>query len=1065
MNNRTLGIPLIKLTLSLFLCVFSLLPANRAAASEPPQLHLSAAEQAWLQNHPEIPVIADPDGVPYSHRNDRGEFAGLLCDVLNRFTALTGSAIVYEAAIYDDIVTHIEKADRPVITGFDPPDYPAYTNAYLKSDDITFLPFALFALSHRNPDEFSPRNIAGKNVAVVEGWDPGHPALLALGKCELIYGETDLDCARMVMDGRADAVFEVAALHSFVILNHQLNDMRLIRVSPYGMPITVLTRNDYQPFHDLLNKVLRTFTPEERAGLLKKWNISPGDPHYKLLAMELTPGERSWLAEHLSLRVAVETNHKPFSWKNAEGGRSGLNIDYLRLLEKNLGMNLEFIASSGPDESLELLRKRKVDLIPGICFDPEKTTPFNLTPPYFSQDIKIYIREGDVYIRSLSDLNGKTVGLLNSPHYIEEIRREFPQLKLTEFKTPAEAVMALDAGRIDALAGDALQVGQQISELNLHSIKIGGVTPYISSLSMASREDWPVLSSIITKALGLIHPHQKEQIYARWVPRNPAPFNYSILWKVSLPGALLMLGVIAWNILLKREVKRRTFSLEAEQLLLKEAEAIALLGHWQIDLKTGITTFSDEIYRILDLDPARTTADSRLFETLAHPDDTQRVKLLFEKARDKKDLVSGDFRIVRPDESIRHVHLQCRHIHFSGKQPAHRVGILQDITQRIQLEESLHQSEKMKAIGQLAGGVAHDFNNMLGGISGATELLGMRLKDDPEALEYHAIVLKTTRRAAKLTQNLLSFSRKQQLSSQIINLHSLIRDAVILLRSSIDKRSRVELHLNAEQSNVCGDASQLQNTLLNIGINCDHAMPDGGIIDIKTELVQLEEAVFPCGTFDITPGTFLKISISDTGCGMSDDLQSRIFEPFFTTKDVGKGTGLGLASVLGTIQQHHGAIDFRSAENAGTCFHLYLPIRSDGEKEQAASSTVFRGHETILLVDDDVHVLKTTRKLLSKLGYKVLCAENGETALEQFKLRQHEISLVILDMMMPVMNGPDCFRKLRAINPQLPILMATGFSVESDLEPLLATGRCDLLHKPYFSPTLSQALRNTLQSS
>ncbi|QBG48637.1 transporter substrate-binding domain-containing protein [Verrucomicrobia bacterium S94] len=1064
MNFPSNGIPVLKPGLILLLTVLSRPAVYGINTAEIPPLNLSPEEKNWLRTHPELPVVADPDGVPYTHMNDRGEFAGLLCDVLDRFSTLTGTEIIYEPALYDDIVMHVAHADRPVITGFDPPDYPAYTNVYYKSDDITFLPFALFALSHRDPDEFTPKHMAGKKVAVIEGWEAEHPALLSLGGCELIFGETDLDCAKMVIDGRADAVFEVAALQSFVILNHQLNDMRLIRVSPYGMPITVLTRNDYRPFHDMLNKVLRTFTPEERAGLLKKWNISPGDPHYQLLAMELTPEEREWLAEHLTFRVAVEKKRKPFSWKNAEGRWRGLNIDYLDLLKKNLGMNLEFVPSSGPDESLDLLRQRRVDLVPGVYRAPETEAALNLTPPYFSQDIKIYIREGDVYIRSLSDLNGKTVGLLNGRYYAEELHREFPLLKLTEFESPAEAVKALDAGRIDALAGDALQVGQQIAELHLHTIKPGGVSPYITSLSMASREDWPMLSSVLTKALGLIHPHQKEQIYARWVPRTPKPYDYSIFWKISLPGALLTLGVIAWNILLKREVRRRTFALESEKLLLKEAEEIASLGHWKVDLKTGITTFSDEVYRILALDPAQEPADSKLFETLAHPDDALLVQHLCAKARNENEAMSGDFRIIRHDDSIRHVHLQCRPIQISDRHPAHLVGILQDITPRIQLEESLHQSEKMKAIGQLAGGVAHDFNNMLSGISGATELLGMRIKDDPEALEYHNIVLKTTRRAAKLTQNLLSFSRKQQLSSQVINLHSLICDAAVLLRSSIDKRSRVKLHLDAEEANVYGDASQLQNTLLNIGINCDHAMPEGGTIDIKTELVELEEAVFQCGTFDITPGTFLKISIADTGCGMSADLQSRIFEPFFTTKDIGKGTGLGLASVLGTVQQHHGAIDFRSVENAGTCFHLYLPI-TEAEEEHATSVSVFRGNETILLVDDDIHVLQTTRELLGRLGYRVRCAENGADALEKFKAGRHEINLVILDMMMPVMNGRDCFRKLREIDPHIHILIATGFSVESDLEPLLSTGRCNLLHKPYFSPTLSQAIRTTLESA
>ncbi|MDF7809055.1 transporter substrate-binding domain-containing protein [Pontiellaceae bacterium B12219] len=1063
MKNVPIHLPTVfRRSLLLILMACHILPPVSRADTASSTLNLTEKERDWLKANPKIPIIADPDGAPYSHMNERGEFSGILSDVFRRFEELTGSSVVFEPAHYDEIVEHVAAGKQPVITGFDPPDYPAYTEAYRKSQDIAFLPFALFALRHHDPDAFKPKNMKGKKVAIIEGWDPDHPALRALGECELVHGETDLDCANMVMEGKADAVFEIAVLQSYVILNNQLNDMRLMKVSPYGMPITILTHHDMDALHTILDKVLSTFSPEERSSLLTKWEISPQDQHYKLIALELSDAERNWLANHLTLRVGISPDHKPIEWENAEGELLGLNTEYFNLLEKNLGMTFEYVRAGTPEEGLKLLEQRNVDIVAGAI--TQKNVPDYLlyTPPYFTQNIKVYVHKNTGYIRNLSDLNGKKLGITRTLGLADSIRKDFPLIEVMEFDHTEEGVRALNANQIDALAGDRLLTGQSLIDLNLKTIKIGGQTPYTASLSMATRSDWPMLSTIITKALAQIEPHQKSEIFSNWAPRPPENADYTFLWKAGLPILALLLIVLTWNRQLKREVKRRTLALEAEQMLLKKAETIASLGHWKLDLKTEQTRFSEEIYNILGLNPAKTTPTKELFKELAHPDDEALVRQISRQAIEERIPVAEDFRLLLHDNTVKHVHLQCQHIRNENGEPVHLIGILQDVTERIQMEESLHQSEKLQAVGRLAGGIAHDFNNMLGGISGATELLGMRIQDDPEALEYHDMVLKTTKRAAKLTRNLLSFSRKQPLAARVIDIHQLILESVNLLKSSIDKRTRIELQLDAKSSSVIGDASLLQNAILNIGINCAHAMPSGGIIRIKTELNQLEHAEFQCGKFDIAPGTFLKITISDTGCGMSHQTQSRVFEPFFTTKDLGKGTGLGLATVFGTVQQHQGAIDFTSVIDSGTSFHIYLPLTNEQTDGTNTTVNIYMGKDTLLLVDDDPTVLKTTKEILTKLGYEVLCAENGADALQAYREKHELIKLVILDVVMPVMNGKDCFQALRQINPDIRILISTGFSTEIDVEDMLSAGRCDLLHKPYLTPTLSQAVHDAL---
>lgn len=385
---------------------------------------------------------------------------------------------------------------------------------------------------------------------------------------------------------------------------------------------------------------------------------------------------------------------------------------------------------------------------------------------------------------------------------------------------------------------------------------------------------------------------------------------------------------------------------------------------------------------------------------------------------------------------------------------------IDEVTDRIEMEQRLRQSQKMDAIGQLAGGIAHDFNNMLSGILGAADLL--RLKAGPENQHLIKIITESSERAGELIQKLLTFSRKEKIAFVPININSILNDTIDILRRTLDKRIVVQCRIEADSKTILGDRSQLQNTLLNIGINGGHAMPSGGTIAFESVSVTLDENYCQASSFDISPGQFLQITISDTGSGIAQEDLKHIFEPFFTTKQQAKGTGLGLASVYGIVQQHRGAISVNSELGKGTEFTIVLPVSEEKEATPVKHEEFVKGEGCILVIDDELVVRTTVRMMLENIGYEVLEAQNGQEGVLIYKKNKEKIDLVLLDMLMPVMDGTECFFELKKINSEVRVIISSGFTRDADLTGLKKAGLTDLIRKPYNLQKLSKVIENAL---
>lgn len=388
-----------------------------------------------------------------------------------------------------------------------------------------------------------------------------------------------------------------------------------------------------------------------------------------------------------------------------------------------------------------------------------------------------------------------------------------------------------------------------------------------------------------------------------------------------------------------------------------------------------------------------------------------------------------------------------------------------DITDAKLLEEKLRQSQKMDVIGRLAGGIAHDFNNMLGVIIGSAELLSHKIKPDENEKKYITRILETGERASGLIRKLMLFSRKSGAVFRDFDLHETVSNVADILEHTIDKKIKIEIELKAEYKIINGDPDLIENALLNMALNSRDAMPDGGIISFRTQNIRLDKYFTRDKPFLTTMGDYIEINISDTGNGIPQENFEKIFEPFFTTKPLGKGTGLGLAAVYGTIKEHKGTITLYSEEGKGSVFKIYLPCSSENhDLKKDAELPALHGTGNILIIDDDVNILANLKDMLEELGYTVSSASGGMEGINILSDKSHLIDLVIVDMIMPEIDGIETIIHLKEIKPDIKIVISSGFNNEETSGRISRMDISGFIQKPFKMYELSRLLNSILHS-
>jgi len=493
---------------------------------------------------------------------------------------------------------------------------------------------------------------------------------------------------------------------------------------------------------------------------------------------------------------------------------------------------------------------------------------------------------------------------------------------------------------------------------------------------------------------------------------------------------------------------------------------------YMLDNDGRFTFLSDAAQRLLHF--KRESLIGKHYSAIVHEKDQEKARWHFNERRTGDRSTSGiELRLKiggdKPSKDLStegYIHIELKSTGMYDKafnQHLGTHGVARDISERKILQDQFYQSQKMEAVGTLAGGIAHDFNNILMGIQGQTSL--MLLHMDPSHKHYKH--LKKTERfiqsASDLTKQLLGYAKGGKYNVRTSDLNQIIKNSARMFW-----RTKKEIKVFTKyQKNIWPvevDRGQIEQVLLNLYINAWQAMPHGGNLYIESENITIKENL--AKSFKHMSGRYVKLSVRDTGIGIDDRIKERIFDPFFTTKDMGRGTGLGLASVYGIIQNHHGIIHVDSKKDKGTTFHIYLPASEKSiTRDIETPKQLSRGTETILLVDDEDIITDALVELLEQIGYKVFWARSGREAISIFKNNKNTIHLVILDIIMPDILGGETFDRLREIHPDVNVLLSSGYSLDGQAAKIMDRGCKGFMQKPFSIRELSAKIREILDAS
>jgi PAS domain S-box-containing protein len=453
---------------------------------------------------------------------------------------------------------------------------------------------------------------------------------------------------------------------------------------------------------------------------------------------------------------------------------------------------------------------------------------------------------------------------------------------------------------------------------------------------------------------------------------------------------------------------------------------------------------------------------TKLYPAVYHVEAKSLLNEIFAKNQEIKGL---EEQMIQSKGELMDVSVSTSLIYDESNKPILLRVVARDVTEKKKMEAKIFHAQRIDSIGNLAGGVAHDFNNILTSILGSTTIMKRKMKKNDPWFRFVDIIETAAKRGAGFTRQLLTFARKSNVQFRPVVLNDIIEETLHLFEHSTDKTISVKTIVTNDVCLVNGDDGQIQQSLLNLLINARDAMPDGGVISVQSEKINFDTRS-QTSIAESRTGEYVAVSVTDHGIGMERQVQQRIFEPFFTTKDQGKGTGLGLAVVYGVVNSHNGFITVQSEPGIGSQFTLYFPLLKESERNLQSLKTqkLERGHERVLVVDDEQNVAEVIGGMLANLGYNVTTAASGKKAIALYKKNPH-FDVVILDMNMPVMGGKETYAKLKALDPNIRIIVSTGYSSKGFEFSDAGESAKAFLQKPYQLEELSRTMRDVLDKN
>jgi PAS domain S-box-containing protein len=572
----------------------------------------------------------------------------------------------------------------------------------------------------------------------------------------------------------------------------------------------------------------------------------------------------------------------------------------------------------------------------------------------------------------------------------------------------------------------------------------------------------------------IVHPDFKHLVQQRGQKRQQGEsaiqrYEFKILSKqgkdlwVDLSGASTMLGGSPAGIISVIDINERKLAEEA--LRESEIKYRTILenireGYFELDVNGRFTFFNDSLCKIFAYPQEKLMGfnSRRLVPPLSRKKIDRVAAQIYKTGRSEEII---DLEILKGDESTGILEMSLSTIQDTTGAITGFRGIARDVTERKRLEAQLLQAQKMEAIGTLAGGIAHDFNNLLMAIQGNVSLMGLDMSSDDINIKRVKHIEQCVRSGSDLTKQLLGFARGGKYEVKPTDLNKLVVKTSEMFGHA---KKEIMVHKKFQEQiwSVEVDQGQVEQVMLNLYVNAWHAMPMGGELFLETMNIDLDDLYVK--SYDVKPGKYVKISVTDTGVGMDEATRQRVFEPFFTTRDKSRGSGLGLASAYGIIHKHEGFISVYSELGSGATFNIYLPASDKviPQREERKHTEIIKGSEKILLIDDEEMIIEIGGEILQALGYTVLAARSGHEAIELFREHKDEIDIVILDMIMPGISGAETYDRIKALDNKVKVILSSGYSLHGDAAQILKHGCNGFIQKPFDIMTLSKKIREII---
>ncbi len=1032
-----------------FFCLFLSLLALFAGGAA---FSVFAPDPALAADKPPIQSAAEIDYPPFSYVSPDGAATGFSVELMRAALAAMGRDVTFKTGPWPEVRTWLENGniealplvgrtpERELLFDFTFPYMSLYGAIVVRKADIHDI-WDLKDLSGRtvavlrgdNAEEFLRREDRGVQIQTTDTF-PAAFRLLSEGLCDAVVIQR-LVALRLL---RENGITDLA------IVNRPIEDFR----QDFCFAVTEGDRNTLALLNEGLALVIADGTYQQ---LHAKW----------FAALELPENRR--------IIIGGDHNFPPFEFLDENGRPSGFNTDLIRAIAVETGMDIDI--RLGPWARIrEDLGAGKIDAIQGLFYSPERDKTFDFTPSHIVNHCVAVVRKGSDVPGSAEDLAGLDIvvqkGDIMHDFAVENNLGE----SISTVDAQEAALRELADGRYDCALVARMTAFYWISKYGWDHLEVGDDPLLSPEYCFAVPNGQKALLARLSEGLKSIQDTgEYRRIYEKWMGgyQPLAPDFFSILRYAAIvlvPLGMLLAGFFVWNRMLRRQVTLRTEALRRSEEEYRDLFENAPVGIFRTSSQGKALLMNTTMARILGADSPQAAINYYAnigTQLYVRPERRETfLQLLREKGKVE------DF-----EYEARTIDSRRLWLNMNASVKAHQPdgsffieGFTFDISERKKLQGQLVQAQKMESIGRLAGGVAHDFNNMLSVILGYAELALDRIAPENPLHEDMLEIQAAGQRAADVTRQLLAFARQQTIAPRVLDLNETVESMLRMLRRLIGEDIDLAWHPGPGLWPVKMDPAQIDQVLANLCVNARDAITDVGKITIETDRKSFDQAYCQDHAEAVT-GDFVMLAVTDNGCGMDAKTLANIYEPFFTTKGVGEGTGLGLPTVYGIVKQNNGFMNVYSEPGSGTTFRLYFPrhLAAPEKRAELKADVIPTGSgQTVLVVEDDETILAMAEKMLESLGYQVLTAAGAAQAEASAAAHEGEIDLLMTDVIMPEMNGRDLSEKFKRRYPNLRVLFMSGYTANVIAHHGVLDDGVVFVQKPFSRKDLAMKVRQAL---